>query len=536
MNWSISPYPYYHMAGTITLLVAAVLTWSRRRLPVARSLLFVLAALAQYSFFAMLEAAAVDLPVKILLSQLEYIGSSLSVPFTVNFAMQLVRPTLRPARWFWPALYLTAALFIGLVWTNDLHHLIWLDVVPGPAGTNSAVYVHGPLFFAYMAYILLTIGAAGVLILRTLFAMPRMYHKQAWVFFGAIFMPLGGTLLYILGINPPGLDISPISFSLAGITITLGITLFGLFDLVPLARHTVIDAMRDGMLILDDQYRLVDFNPSAGNMLRLDSRQIGWPIADVLTGFENVNNLVREIHEVPVEMPLTTPGNHWVEVRVLPMRGQQNRELGRLVLLRDVSMRRTVEEQLRKANDRLQQQLDQIQNLQALLQEQAVRDPLTGLFNRRYLEETLNREVGRAERENYPVSIILIDLDGFKKVNDTHGHAAGDAVLHALGELMMRMVRRGDIPCRMGGEEFLIIMPNATAEIGMRRAEELRLRFDQMGVQFDGQVLKATFSAGVACFPQDAQNTESLLRAADSAMYIAKKRGRNCVARAGDQG
>jgi len=536
MNWTISPYPYFHMAGTVTLLVAAIFTWSRRQLPVARSLFYALSALALYSFFAMLEAAAISIPDKILLSKLEYIGSSLSVPLTVNFAMQFVRPTLRPARWFWPALYLTAAFFIGLVWTNEWHFLIWLDVVPGPAGTNSAVYVHGPLFFTYMAYILLTVSASGVLILRTLFALPRMYHKQAWVLFIAFFMPLGGVALYALGINPPGLDISPIAFSLAGITITLGITSFGLFDLLPLARHTVIDAMRDGVVILDGQQRILDFNPSAAGMLRLNARHTGQPAAQVLSEFPDVYRLMEKIHETPVEMLLSASVYRWVEARVLPMRGQQNQELGRLVLLRDISMRRTVEEQLRQANDRLQQQLDQIQSLQALLQEQAVRDPLTGLFNRRYLEETLSREVGRAERENYPVSIILIDLDGFKKVNDTHGHAAGDAVLHALGELMMRMVRRGDIPCRMGGEEFLIIMPNAPAEIGLRRAEELRLRFDQMGVQYDRHILKATFSAGVACFPEDAQNTEMLLRAADSAMYAAKERGRNCVARAGDHG
>jgi diguanylate cyclase (GGDEF)-like protein len=88
----------------------------------------------------------------------------------------------------------------------------------------------------------------------------------------------------------------------------------------------------------------------------------------------------------------------------------------------------------------------------------------------------------------------------------------------------------------LGGEEFLIIMPNAPAEVGMRRAEELRVRFDQMGVRFDQHILKATFSAGVACFPEDAQNTEMLLRAADTAMYAAKERGRNCVARAGELG
>src|SRR5512145_521163 len=132
------------------------------------------------------------------------------------------------------------------------------------------------------------------------------------------------------------------------------------------------------------------------------------------------------------------------------------------MIFRDITERKQVEKRLRYVNDRLQGQLIEIGLLQSKLREQAIRDPLTNLFNRRYLEETLDRELARAKRETYPVCIIMIDLDHFKKINDTYGHDAGDQVLKALANTLSEQSRRGDFACRYGGEEFVIVMPNIT--------------------------------------------------------------------------
>jgi diguanylate cyclase (GGDEF)-like protein len=168
--------------------------------------------------------------------------------------------------------------------------------------------------------------------------------------------------------------------------------------------------------------------------------------------------------------------------------------------------------------------------LRETLRQQSVRDPLTGLYNRRFLEETLDRELVRLERKKLPLSLIMIDVDHFKSFNDTFGHEAGDAVLRDLGGILQRYVRGGDIACRYGGEEFTVILPEAAIEVGCQRAEMLREAMRELRLVHDGKSLGAvTLSLGIAAFPEHGRKREHLLQAADAALYEAKNGGRNRV-------
>jgi diguanylate cyclase (GGDEF)-like protein len=199
------------------------------------------------------------------------------------------------------------------------------------------------------------------------------------------------------------------------------------------------------------------------------------------------------------------------------------------MVFHDVTERKLVEKKLRQANDRLQEQLIEIGTLQSELRTQAIRDPLTNLFNRRYLDDTLDRELARAAREHYPVCVIMLDIDHFKQVNDTYGHEAGDQVLKTLADTLSARNRRGDFACRFGGEEFVVVMPNITAEVAYQRAEELRTTLNSLPIPYGQFRLNATISIGIACYPSNGEERESLLRAADRAMYAAKKAGRNHI-------
>ncbi len=173
--------------------------------------------------------------------------------------------------------------------------------------------------------------------------------------------------------------------------------------------------------------------------------------------------------------------------------------------------------------------------LKESLRQQSIRDALTGLFNRRYMEETLERELSRAEREEKPVGVIMFDIDHFKQFNDLSGHDAGDALLRELGVFLNKSVRGGDIVCRYGGEEFLTVLPGADIENARERAEELRLGVKNMLVYHLGKPLaKCTISLGVAAFPKNARDSETLLKAADTALYRAKNEGRDRVVTIGD--
>ncbi len=168
--------------------------------------------------------------------------------------------------------------------------------------------------------------------------------------------------------------------------------------------------------------------------------------------------------------------------------------------------------------------------LREKLQNQSIRDSLTGLFNRRYMEESLEREMRRCDRKRQPLSIIMIDVDHFKRFNDTFGHNAGDAVLRELGHFLQRYVRGSDIACRYGGEEFMLILPEASLSVTQERAEQIKEGARQLNVECSGQQLgKITLSLGVACFPTHGLDGEAVIKAADTALYRAKQEGRDRV-------
>lgn len=162
--------------------------------------------------------------------------------------------------------------------------------------------------------------------------------------------------------------------------------------------------------------------------------------------------------------------------------------------------------------------------------DQAFHDPLTGLFNRRYLEESLIRELDRAQREAYPVALAMLDIDHFKQINDHYGHAAGDRFLQALGQQLREYSRPTDIACRYGGEEFLLLLPNIMLDTARERAEQWRANFEALRLSHaDREMLRATLSVGLALFPLHAASATALLSNADQALYAAKRAGRNQV-------
>ncbi len=160
----------------------------------------------------------------------------------------------------------------------------------------------------------------------------------------------------------------------------------------------------------------------------------------------------------------------------------------------------------------------------------SMRDPLTGLYNRRYLEETMGRELPRARRMGESVGVIVLDIDHFKNLNDTFGHDAGDFVLERTGELLRAATRNSDIACRFGGEEFAVILPGATLLVARNRAEAIRAALETLKIEFEGKSLgPLTVSAGVAAMPPHGQDWSHTLQQADRALYTAKQAGRNKV-------
>ncbi|WP_203872503.1 GGDEF domain-containing protein, partial [Planomonospora parontospora] len=217
-----------------------------------------------------------------------------------------------------------------------------------------------------------------------------------------------------------------------------------------------------------------------------------------------------------------------LNVRVSALVDARGQRVGWAFVGRDVTALNAQRRALVEANARLQEQVVMIEALRADLAEQAVRDALTGLHNRRFLMEALGREMRLAVASGEALSVALLDIDHFKLINDRYGHGAGDQVLVRFAKLVGGRIRAGDVVARYGGEEFVIVLPGASGEQALERVEEIRVWVAAGRVPAGGHTLSVSFSAGVAAL-SGGMDAGELLHAADEALYAAKRAGRNRV-------
>lgn len=288
----------------------------------------------------------------------------------------------------------------------------------------------------------------------------------------------------------------------------------------------LFESAQDGILILDAETGMIeDVNPFLINMLGYSREEFVEKKLWEVGAFRDI-----EASQIAFE---TLQENEYIRYEDLPLKAKD----GRLIQvefvsnvylvddekviqcnIRDITSRKKIEEALVKS--------------EALLREQSVRDHLTGLFNRRYMEETLERELLRAARKHLSLGIIMLDIDDFKRINDTCGHAAGDEILRALGRLLLEQVRGEDIPSRYGGDEFIIVLPDVSREITHGRAGFICELAKHFHLKLEGELLELeaiTLSLGVAAFPENGSTSAVLLKAVDDALYRAKREGRSRV-------
>jgi diguanylate cyclase (GGDEF)-like protein/PAS domain S-box-containing protein len=235
-----------------------------------------------------------------------------------------------------------------------------------------------------------------------------------------------------------------------------------------------------------------------------------------------------EPFEIEYRLHDAKKGFRWYLDRALPLRDASGAIIKWVGTCTDIDDQMHTQELLQ---EQIKQHTTALFEANERLQHESIHDPLTGLYNRRYLEDVLERETRRAVRADHGLSVIMLDLDHFKRFNDTYGHGAGDVVLRETAALLVKSVRAEDIVCRYGGEEFVIILPMASFKTACARAERIRERVRELNLLYRGEAVGTiTISAGVAGLPEHGIVPKELLHAADAALYRAKAEGRDRVA------
>lgn len=478
-----------------------------------------------------LEAAAIAPELKILFSKIVYVGAQFSPVLLLLFTLAFSGTIEKIKASLFLALSVVPITIIVLAATNEYHHLIWSSFPPGPAGSNSLIYHHGIAFWIGMAYIFILVSSATYVLLKSTVKTQKIYRFQTLILVWASLFPWVGVIFYLVNPSPfPGLDTISISFTFTGLFLLLGFTKGNLMDYIPVALEVLFDSIEDGVVVFDEDLRIIDMNPGAVKKLKKDFSQLSGKCAkDYSVFWEQSGALFQKDHSCRFEIVSPTDDQVWLSINTSPLHKKQGRFLGWVAIIEDITLRKTAEEELKRINQKLGLQLDDISKLETQLRDQIKRDSLTGVFNRGYFEDVLKQELLIAEKKNSPLSVIMLDVDNFKKINDSFGHKAGDEVVVALGKMLLNRTRDNDYVSRYGGDEFAIILPCMEIEKAFQRAEEIRQEMHNMKFSFSDHHQPITISIGLSSFPDHGRTSDELFTAADSALYKAKKAGKNCT-------
>lgn len=524
--WQATPDMALRTTVCAGLLVVAGWASARRRFPGKLSFVAMSLVMAAWIAFSIAEHAAVDAACKGTIGLVSW-GVTLWQPalwaLFLHRYLNAEQPLPSPwARWVLAA---PVVLMWALAWSNGAHGLFYgphTTLGPPISGLPRLHYDYGPLFYAAMGLCYFWLLLAIVLTLRGWRQTLPSQRGQWLAFLAMMSVPMAANIAYVgFGVRLYGADPTSTAFALAAAGFAWMIGHNRVFAVVPVARQRLFVELPDPLLVLDLDQRVVDANQAARALIDGEA-PIGRPLAHwPQLGAALEQHLASDRASRVIE--LAEPRAFFV-VQQRPL-GAPERPIGTLVQLHDVTERELAHHDAVRALAAREVELDRATALQSLLREQAMRDPLTGLLNRRALQERYAQEQHLGPQRS--LVLALLDVDHFKRINDNHGHAVGDTVLRDFAAALRSGLRAGDALFRIGGEEFALLLPETNTDTALERVESLRELVASW--RLGGLHENVTFSAGLAESQVSRSSLESLLAAADKALYRAKQSGRDRI-------
>lgn len=441
---------------------------------------------------------------------IEYVGMPFSPPLGLLFIMQYLGMKITKQRCL--ALLIIPFISLVMVATNDWHHLHYRVFEIDPA--LGAPYIHQEIGIWYMihgVFIFACMFVAFLLVVSHWKETANAYRPQLIALMCGQLVPMITAFIYLIGLTPPGFDPVPMVLWLSSLLYLWAINSSRMFTIMPIAKDAIFNSINDGVMVLDDSYRLIEFNQACKVMFpNINKTMFGKAFDQVWVLLSGVSFPAKlEVAAHTYEIQLAEDHSQRIyQVRTAPLQHAHNSK-GLLLIFTDIT---------------------EIKRLQVKLEHQAYYDELTQIYNRRAFFEKCEQEFAAAKRDSLPFTIILIDVDYFKKVNDTYGHYVGDQLLVHVVEVCRTQLKDGMLFARYGGEEFVLAIKGSPASAGEAFANQLRKSVENQPLVTAEEVVSVTLSSGVAESGEETDETLfQLLNQADQALYSAKRAGRNQV-------
>jgi diguanylate cyclase (GGDEF)-like protein/PAS domain S-box-containing protein len=503
------------ISGVLNALLALFAYYKKTDFAGIRAFIVSSCASAIYTFGFAFELSGTTLQEMSFWIKVEYLGMPFIAPSSLIMVLHFVGLERLLKRRMLRALYTIPFITVLMVWTNDFHHLFYHSLhLKEDAPFPLVDVVIGPWYIVHGSFTFGCLLAATCLMLWQWNRMKRVYRRQMVTILIGLALPALGSFLYLIGMTPYGMDPVPVIMSLTSTLYIWAILSRGMLTAAPIARENLFESMRDGVLVTDRSDMLVDYNYAATQMLQgLDSSAIGKPLAQLfLAAGKEAVAYVMDAHSLQQEEQELAwkKGNEtcYYQVRSSPVLKQGGHPAGRMIILIDVTERILLQEKLRQL---------------------ATIDSLTGIYNRTHFMELSGELLAEAAATQISLSIILLDIDFFKDINDRYGHQYGDVALQHIVAVCSRHLREGDLFGRYGGEEFVICLPGTSLKQAGQLAETIREDIELSAVHILSRAIHVTASFGVAEAISPDISLEELLSEADHALYTSKRNGRNAV-------
>ena len=498
---------------SLVLVLLGVMSWNRRSMGKAAIFLSIcLWAVAVYSFGYGMELSSSTQSTIFFWVRFEHWGIQLIAPTWLLFAMSVsgyeknIKPSLLIILAIIPLYLLITSQTLG--WLNLGHVNPQIDYT---GSFPTFTYDRNVWNYIAVGYYVLCLMGSTILFALSMFRSVKSFRKTAAIYLLGSLPPLVGLIIQNLKLVQYNIDYTPFLLSISGLLFVYGFTKLRMLDIIPLARDSIFENMSTGVIILDREDRIVDYNPAMQIIVDwLDKKALGKSIYKAFPNDPSLLELVRGMKTGRIELKFGEGiSTAYYRVSMKVMQGKKGQSIGKIINFYEYTMEKDL--------------LDELVN-------QAAHDGLTGIYNRQYFMKLAEKEILRHNRYGGDLSLIMFDLDHFKQVNDTYGHAAGDLVLRTVTEVFSKMIRQSDIFARIGGEEFVLLLPETKIESAQVLAERLRSTLDVTLIEYEGQEFYAHASFGVSGESSGETCTlDKLYRIADRALYRAKSMGGSAV-------